>query len=271
MPERLTVKIIPPEGGMDALTVENAMQQVLDAFKLLSGGETTVVWRLISATMNSPFTVVAEADDSEAAVQQKDVFEQSLRELNSGRFPDAWKRPELQLAAASLLRRSYGEIARTEFNLGDVRDPMVISRDVVAPFVNEQLAAVPTMPAPPASKRQVGSIDGTLVGVTTYWGRPAIRVQERKTGREITCVIPETLADSFSKEASMQDVWLHRRLNVRGMILYQGSGAILRVEAASVQAVGPVPKDLPSLRDPTFTGGMTAAEYLERFRAGELG
>jgi hypothetical protein len=29
MPERLTVKIIPPSGGMDALTVEDAMQQVL--------------------------------------------------------------------------------------------------------------------------------------------------------------------------------------------------------------------------------------------------
>lgn len=270
MPERLTVKIIPPEGGMDALTVEDAMQQVLDAFKLLGGGETTVVWRLISATTNSPFTVVAEADDAEAAVQQKDVFEQSLRELTSGRFPEAWKRPELQLAAASLLRRSSGEIARTEFTLGDMREPVVISREVAAPFAAEQPAALPSTP-PPASKRQVGSIDGTLVGVTTYWGRPAIRVQERKTGREITCVIPEALAASFSQEASMQDVWLHRRLNVRGVILYQASGATLRVEAASVQAVGPVPKDLPPLRDPTFTGGLTAAEYLERFRAGELG
>lgn len=229
------------------------------------------MWRLVSASTNSPFTVVAEADYIEAAVQKKDVFKQSLRELNSGRSPETWKRPELQLAAASLLRRSSGEIARTEFTLGDMREPLAISREVAAPLVVQLRVALPTMLPPPASKRQVGSIDGTLVGVTTYWGRPAIRVEERKTGREITCVISETLAARFSLEASMQDVWLHRRINVRGVILYQTSGVILRVEVASVQAVGPVPKDLPSLRDLNFTGGLTAADYLERFRAGELG
>jgi hypothetical protein len=267
----LTVKIIPPDDGKDALTVEAAMQQVLDAFSLLSAGETTVVWRLVSATTNSPFTIVAEADDTEAAVHQKDVFEQSLRELNSGNFPEAWKRPELQLAAASLLRRSSGEIASTEFTLGDMRPPLVISRDVAAPFADQPAAMLPIVAMPATSKRQVGSIDGILVGVTTYFGRPAIRVQERKTGREITCVILEALAASFSQEASMQDVWLHRRLNVRGVILYGVTGAILRVEASRVQPVGPVPKDLPPLHDPTFTGGLTAAEYLERFRAGELG
>ena len=107
--------------------------------------------------------------------------------------------------------------------------------------------------------------------MTTYRGRPAIRLRERKSGREVTCVLSEDLAGQFSYESSAQDVWDNRRFTVRGWIFYQASGHILRLEATSVAADEPVERPLRDLRDPLFTGGLTAAEYLERFRAGELG
>ena len=99
--ERLTVKIVPPEGGMVTLTVESAMQQVLDTFRLLTAASEGVIWRLVSATTNSPFTVVAEAEETGAAVLQMRVFAQSLRELQSGIFPHAWRRPVPASASGS--------------------------------------------------------------------------------------------------------------------------------------------------------------------------
>ncbi|HEY8706638.1 MAG TPA: hypothetical protein VIM34_01425 [Burkholderiaceae bacterium] len=272
MAERLTVKIVPSEGGMDALTVESAMQQVLDTFRLLNAADEAIVWRLVSASTNSPFTIVAEAEESVAAVLQMQVFARSLRELQSGIFPHAWRRPELQTPAASFLRRSARELARTEFGIGDEGVPLILSRSEAAPFVeNPELSAVAATLSQGATKRQVGSIEGTLIEVTTYRERPAIRISERKTGREITCVMSAELATSVSDKASMQDVWVHRRLTVRGTIYYSAIGGILRVEAASVDAAPLTPESLPPLADPDFTGGLAAAEYLSRFRAGELG
>lgn len=274
MAERITIKIIPPTGESGDLSVQDAMLQVLDAFRLLTADDRTVVWRLVMASTNSPLTVVAEADESPAATEQKKAFAASLSELQAGRFPQAWRRPELAAAASALLQRSSEFIARTEFGLDDTNNPLVISPEVVAPF--RGLPALPIHESEPLTlprhtKRQVGSIQGLLIEVTTYRSRPAIRLRERKTGREITCVLSSDLAGQFSHESSAQDVWDNRRFTVRGAIFYQASGQILRVEATSIAADEAVDRPLPDLRDPEFTGGLSAAEYLARFREGELG
>lgn len=275
MAERLSVRIIPSDGGMDTLTVEDAMRQVLDAFELLSGGDDSVVWRLVSASTNSPFTVVAEAQETEAARRQKRVFSESLQELADGRFPTAWKRLELQGPASSLLRRSGSGISVTEFRFDEHEQPLLLSQEVASTFSGFDFVAVDdhaSIDSLSVAKKQVGSISGVLAEAMTYYGRPAFRIKERKTNRLITCVVDKVFADAVSREASMQDVWMHRRVDVRGLILYQASGEILRIEAQAVRMVGPIKSDeLPSLRDNSFTGGLTAAEYLERFRAGELG
>ena len=273
MSERITLRIVPPEGGTGELTVEDAMQQVLDAFRLLTANAGEVLWRLVSASTNSPLTIVAEAEDSMAAAEQTLAFSKSIEQLQAGRFPDAWKRPELQSIAAAFLSRASGSIGRTEIRIRD-EQPLLLSAEDAAPFVGlrEQVSEqVPAVAYGIVTKKQVGSIEGLLVEVTTYRGRPAIRVRERKTDREITCVVSEQLANEFSEHASVHDVWTHRRVTVRGVISYQASGSILRVEAVNVEPAAQSVQPLKSLRDPNFTAGLTAADYLEKFRAGELG
>ena len=59
--ERITVVV----RGQDGLTVEDAMRQVLETFEMMGradpSAETAVQWCLVSASTNSPLTVVAEA------------------------------------------------------------------------------------------------------------------------------------------------------------------------------------------------------------------
>jgi hypothetical protein len=268
----MTLTIIPPDGGKGELTVQDAMQQVLDAFKLLAGSG-DVVWRLVSASTNSPLTVVAEADESVDAVVQMEAFSRCLAELRAGRFPEAWKRPELMDSAMSLLRRSSHDVARTEFLIGnDV--PISLTREDAIPFlgiaespgylVRDSLAAGNT-------KKQRGSIEGLLGEVTTYYGKPAIRVQERKTQREVICVIPEPLAKSFETHASIRDVWMKRRVTVKGDIYYRPSGVIAKIEVIDVLPARDMAQPLKPLHDNNFTDGLSAVEYLEKFRAGEIG
>lgn len=274
MAERIIIKIIPPSGESGELSVQDAMRQVLDAFHLLTAEDKSVVWRLITASTNSPLTVVAEADESPLAAEQKRSFAASLAELQAGRFPQAWKRPELAATASALLLRSSEFIARTEFTLDETSAPLVISPEMVAPFRGLPILPInesEPLSIPPHTKRQIGSIQGLLIEVTTYRSRPAIRLRERKTGREITCVLSPDLAGQFSHDSSAQDVWDNRRFTVRGWIFYQSSGQILRLEATEVGPDQPIERPLRDIRDPEFTGGLSAAEYLERFRSGELG
>ena len=53
MAERLTIKIVPPEGGGGELSVESAMKQVLETIQLLNGTGARTSWKLISASTNS--------------------------------------------------------------------------------------------------------------------------------------------------------------------------------------------------------------------------
>lgn len=274
MSERLTLKIIPPGDGRGELAVEDAMRQILEAFELLSASGDGVVWRLVSASTNSPLTIVAEADDSLAAAEQSQVFAESMAQLQAGKFPDAWKRPELQGTAASLLRRFATSGMATQVQVRDEPTIVVAPSNVVrisGSFEGvEMLRIVPTFSGEP-TKAQAGSIEGELIGVTTYRNKPAIRVRERKSGREIPCVVSEAHASRFSEAATARDVWTKRRVTVRGVLHYQISGELVRVDATEVDHAEAIRTPLPSLRDPSFTQGLSAAEYLERLRAGEIG
>ncbi len=66
-PETVTIVIYPSGADSDALTVSDAMQQVLDMFVLLAKAEVQktgaqqVVWRLERASTNTPLTISAVA------------------------------------------------------------------------------------------------------------------------------------------------------------------------------------------------------------------
>lgn len=274
MTERMTLRIVPLEGGDGVLTVEDAMVQVLDTFRLLNAEGGNVVWRLVSASTNSPLTIVAEADNSLEATTQVETFTRSLEELALGRFPEAWKRPELALPASAFLQAST-RLARTEYLIGDrpqinldAKDAEAFAKDIVE-YLPVPTLALPVYQMP--AKVQFGSIDCILLQAITYHSKPAVRVKERKTRREITCIISEELAKVFSSHASVNDIWKKRRVTVRGKIHYAMDGSILRIEASGIEPVMRAEISASQLRDPNFTSGLTAAEYLEKFRAGELG
>jgi hypothetical protein len=274
MPERMTIVI----RGREGLTIEDAMRQVLDTFELLDRSNPlpnqTVEWRLVSASTNSPLTVVAEAasvrpgvDAASVARVQKKTFAACIAELRSGRLPDIWSSIDTRNTAKRLVARVANGIAATDILFDGTEDSIQLTAEdtrILTPTLNSALHI-----GHPAV--QIGSVEGFLDEVTTYYNKPAIKVLERRSRSSITCVVPDEFAAEIGLTATLDDVWRNRRVVVRGRIYYDGAGNIERVIANTVELLSDENIDIARLSDPEFTGGLSAEEYLTRFRDGELG
>jgi len=276
--KRVTVKVEAPKEHPDVLDIQDAMRQVLDEFTLLTpegkdSGE--VVWRLILASANSPLVVTAEAvslhsdvDISLLATAQIKSFAKNLRELRDGRMPRAWSAKKVAIATA-VIRRNFNGIGATEV-IFDEDEPAI---RIDPPTAKESIAKLEQAPIHQFHRHtERGAVEGNLIDITTYYSEPAIRIKEHGTGAEIICTITQDTVEKINAAIHADDVWHNRRVSVHGSLNYDDQGRIMRVLSESV-AIIPPPRDvtIDDLRDPEFTDGLDAAEYLERLREGELG
>jgi hypothetical protein len=283
MTEKLTIVVDASQKHPDQMTVQDVFQHVIELFQLVDESDPEsmgqVKWRLLSASMNSPFTVIAEAVPvnpnvviEAVALRQKEAFSRNYSALKQGHIPPAWSGHRARDTVSKVLARNRNGIGLTKIE--DVGEgPIVITKDdadvvslAISPAL-EQLASAEHK----KTKQQIGSIEGILRQVGTYYGQPAIQLQERKTHEAIWCVVPAEFQHEVSEETSVEDVWKGSRVRARGKIFYGGDGRVSRVEATSVRRVQGQAVSDGALVDSDFTGGLTAAEYLERLRDGLLG
>ena len=139
---------------------------------------------------------------------------------------------------------------------------------------NDAEAAVASLDArleklsPPPT--QIGSVEGTIARVDRYRSSPALLIKERISGKEIRCTVPEELRMQFANEASIDDVWSGSRVIVKGTISYSEDRSISRIEASGIRRIVPEMIPVESIQDSSFTKGLTAEDYLEKFREGNL-
>lgn len=281
MSQKLVVTVDPMDSGAGLVTVQDVLSHVLELFELVVDSDPTneglVAWRLVGATMNSPFTVTAEAVPrfpgipvNRIAESQVRAFAQNYAELRSGRLPDAWADPGPRKLVSRLLARSSGAISFTRIHVieGAEIDDVEITPSTTT---LESFDAITTAPQPPAVKMQVGSVEGRLLQVQRWHQQPAVQIEERKTKQKVWCVVPEEFQHDISETTSVEDVWRGSRVIVKGKIYYGNEGRIARVVASSVRRVEQVDVADEAIVDKEFTGGLSASEYLERFRDGKLG
>lgn len=105
MSQKLVVSVDASQDGTELVTVQDVFSHVLELFQLVSDSDPMnqdkVAWRLISASMNSPFTVTAEAvprfpyrSIDISAASQVNAFVSNYNELKQGRIPVAWSGQE---------------------------------------------------------------------------------------------------------------------------------------------------------------------------------
>lgn len=281
MSQKLVITVDPSEGGAGLVTVQDVLSHVLELFELVGesdpSNEGLVAWRLVSATMNSPFTVTAEAVPrfpgvpvDRVAASQVRAFAHNYSELRSGHLPEAWAQNDARRRVSRLLARSSGAFAFTRVSAieGPQIDDVEITPSTTPP---PSFDAVMMSPNEPSVKMQVGSIEGRLLQVQRWYQQPAIQVEERKTKQRVWCVVPDEFQHEISENTRVEDVWRGSRVLVKGKIYYGNGGRIARVIAASVRRVEVIEVPDDAIVDKDFTGGLSSSEYLERFRDGKLG
>lgn len=278
MTEKLVISVDGSKEHPDLLTVQDVFTHVLELFQLVGESDPEaqgqVQWRLVSASMNSPFTVVAEALPTIPGVfiepiarRQKAAFNRNFAELRTGRIPAAWSAPKAREAINHVLARNRNGIGITKIDDNQPDSIVITAEDAertTAAVVAETLV-------PKRTKEQIGSLEGRLIEVSTHYEKPAIKLKERKTGAEVWCVVPEDFQHEIAEKTSLEDVWKSSRVVVRGRILYGTDGKITRVEATSVRRIDPRYVSEEQIADKDFTGGLSVTEYLERLRDGSLG
>lgn len=281
---RVRIVVRPEPSDADRLSVADAMLQVVDAIRVLeSAGRSQaeangVIWRLDSATTNSPFTVVAIAEPQAGdivnftprAVANKSIAEQALNSVLRGeRLPEWMSRDDIQ-PIRNILERTLNGVADTVVDFYD--DPPVAFTKKAALRSLEKIAAFdPTLFQEEMVARGVfGQLSGRLTGVRYHYGKPAITISNPQYG-EVTCRVPQSAAEDFGSESKISDVWDGRFVDVSGRINYNKNGKPTFVEATRIEHREEVYVSLEEVRDPTFTGGLSVDEYLDHLREGNLG
>lgn len=257
------------------------MDQVLDFFNLLDdrSKDDRVVWRLVSASTNSPLTIIAEATSFDPAVDvtfaarlQKKILDERFHSILQGETPMEWRSTPKADIAKRLFSRAMNGVGSTEvFFQAEGKPNFTISPEMARASYD----AIVQTEAPVHTfkkHRERGSIEGRLLEITTYRStEAAIRVEERRTGAQTICTISAKVRDEIDGLIGASEVWNGVRVRVAGWIVFNDRGKVTRVESDSISFLPSSETSLEDLYDKDFTGGLSAAEYLNRLREGELG
>jgi hypothetical protein len=282
MSRKVTLTIEPDDGHHDVLTVQDAFQQAIDFFDLLTDeAEKNVIWKLEMASMNSPFSCQGEPIDTRTWAGAYGIVEDRIkivehnlfRVANGEDFDESFPREKVEVARR-LLRRNTNGIGRSVAGFSDDTPPVEISKEIASRYFAEVIAPVESLHSylfSRTSRREIGSIEGRLIDIGTDYDAPALQIEEHNTGRRLWCrVNPETLGH-LEDELKAGDVWKHRRVRARGTLNYDDQGNVIRVMSGAIAYIDTPAVDLDKVEDAEFTEGYPVAEYLDRLREGEFG
>lgn len=275
MAERFVIVITPPERDNSSLTVEDAMQQVLEAFQLLissSEADESITWRLVEAKTNSPpFSVVGEARSTRLGIDvdliaknQKKALANNFNILLNGVIPEPWESGHIRKTAENFIARNRNGIAKTEIKL-DVDQSIIFTQ-------KEAAIAIAAFEIPMEelveSYTQIGSIEGTIIQVSSYYQSPAVFIKERISGNNIWCLVDEEHRKQIADEADFDDVWSGRRVRIRGKLEYDQTGKVSKVYASDIIPIEARKVSLSEIKDKDFTSGLSPSEYIDKLRDG---
>jgi hypothetical protein len=286
--KRVTITVTPSAIEADLLTVEDAMRQVLDYFEFLSRADKAatkdskpIVWKLIRATTNSPYTVQAEAfsddpmyiPDSQAEKAMIYAGDAVNAILEKERLP-IWLENDnkSEEIIRGILKRNMNGIGRTDI-IHDNVEPILISHRTANAGINhlEMIALAKKAEQRDYTHTAFGSVEGVIYKVDTFRGKPSFMIKERLNGKETRCTINKSREEAIGTQHNLQEVWQNKRALIVGKISYKENGDIGIIEAEDISIIEPKSIPAESLYDKDFCNGLSPTEYLNKLREGDLG
>ncbi len=266
----MTIKIKftvePSEDHDDVLTIQDAFEQAIDFFDLLTDeADKNVVWKLQMASTNSPFTCEGEPVDvrtwagAHATVAERvSVVERNLARIASGMdFDETFPKEKVE-TARKLVRRNTNGIGKTIAQFREEEIPLEITQEVAVNYFERVLRPTDSLHSylfSGTSRQEHGSVEGRIAEIGTDYDAPAICVVESKSGRKIWCRVDLQTAGRMGSDIRAGDAWDHRRVRVRGVLNYDAHGKTTRLVEGTVAFVPEKDFDIDKLSAPGFTEG----------------
>lgn len=274
--ERVTITVESNIGEDGPLTVMDTLDQFKDAFELLAAaisqepGGDKIRWRLERLSKNSPATVIAVAysDDPEVVAgplvhRGKQRFSRDMNALRETGEVSPWIRQKSSVAK-QFLKRNLNGVGKTAIVLDeDAPQTILVERSARASLrsIERAEAAIETEDK---SHSEYGTIDAHIVNTATWFGKPALEIKERLSGKTIHCVLSEELAAREGPSHSWTDAWSGARIRVKGRIYYDKDGKISRISAVNLKDVSPRDVNLRELRRLNILQGKTPVDHLDQ-------
>jgi hypothetical protein len=282
--DRIVITIHPARSDDGLLSVFDAMQQVLDSMRLfqdaqvaLSRPEERFVWKLQSASTNTPFTVVAIAEPVNPSVN----IDEAVRRVKAGVYEGIsnlihrgdsapWMTPESVSAARGIFARNQNGIGETAVDFDDGEflsiKPFEAEAGIEAIAAINVMAMDQELPA----RQSFGEIEGLMVAAGRYRNKPAIQIRNDLYGFVWATLSPR-LIELFGNERSMAEIWEGKTVGITGRLSYAVGAKLTFIEALEIREMPNVHKvHLDSVLDPNFTSGMDPLRYLELLHEGRL-
>lgn len=278
MRDKIVVTIDPPKPN-ERLDIAEAFKQVLDFLELVeqaAGDSAHFDWKLEKASTNSPFTVVAFTPGAALAssrgaslpVAQARV-QKGLAELSAGAVP-AWMDKRQRGTARKIMKRYRGGIGRVALKTGETAKRQFFFNSTMAAkalTTLEKVDGVEDIFVP--AHRGYGEIEGTLLEVGDYRGKPALYI--RTNGYDVVrCMVDASKLANVGVVVSMREVWQHSRVRLVGALWFAEGGNLDHVAVETMNLFPSRAVSVAEISDSTFTNGLTPPEYLTRLHEGSV-
>jgi hypothetical protein len=277
--QTITITIHPSGGKGRPLSVEDAMNQILDVVHLLEvparvhDASARYEWAVVGATTNSPLQVTVAPYGSvenstawiAAATEDIDLATNGLIDVFENSAIPLWLDAKATNALKRLAKRNTNGLGVTEIISGDGNSVLLDPAKSQAALNLLDLYTAPSL-GDIGKHRARGEVSGRMVRAGEYHHRPAFWLKD-KTGAEITCTLAKELIDKVGGETTLQDIWKNRFLVVRGVKSFDASGKLVKIEVTEEPELRDLrPVNLDTIIDEDFTSGIDSVEYLRQIR-----
>ncbi len=202
---RVTVEAAGDQGGL--LDFHDAIQQAEDFFTILKGKcKNDILLNIDHIRRSNPFVVECTLYNAETLAVDHQFVQPNARafyrlymDIYVGRIWDPDLPHFLRDPVKKILQRNTSGIGRTIFALPHTENPIEIEvRPDQAKLGLKMLNTThhPDNPSIWANRTELGSIEGPIVSVGTYYGKPALKILMTSLDQQIWCCLSD---DEYSK------------------------------------------------------------------------
>lgn len=285
MSKSLSITVHPSALSAEYLSVSDAMNQVLDLVKVLEeieiaqGDKNEIVWRLTEAHTNSPpLSVTVEAFSSGPEIFIDSTAEKVIENFSHGVDSLLTEGKLLgfsQGAVRSIKKaflRNMNGIGQTDISIGDsdvANFTPLNSQSAV--FAIERFELDMKESVVDHTRTEFGSLELEVQGILQWYNKPALKVVERLSREEATCVLTQELADRLGATYKWGDAWEGRRLLITGALHYGTDNTLRRVEAEDAEDISWTDVPLTDLKDIDILQGRSVREHIDLLRGDDIG